>query len=177
MSSSVAEQTPLLWGLPPIVDARSRVLILGSFPSEASLRAREYYAHPRNNFWPIVTDLFGLSRRASYEERVAQLLHARIAVWDVIGRCMRMGSADQAITDAEPNDLMGWLAKHQGVRGIAFNGAKSEDTARKSVPSLFARQGVVAKRFPSTSPANASITLASKTQAWAQIKEWAEGDA
>jgi TDG/mug DNA glycosylase family protein len=124
-----------------------------------------------------MTDLFALSRSASYEEGVAQLLKARIAVWDVIGRCRRMGSADQAIRDAEPNDLMGWLAEHQGVRGIAFNGAKAEDTARKSVPSLFARHGVVARRLPSTSPANASINLASKVVAWKQIKEWAEDDA
>jgi hypoxanthine-DNA glycosylase len=177
MNSSVAEQTPLLWGLPPIVDARSRVLILGSFPSEASLRARKYYAHPRNNFWPIFEELFGIDRRGSYEERVAGLIENRIAVWDVIGSCRRMGSADQAIQDAQPNDLMGWLGEHQRVRGIAFNGTKAEDTARKSVPLLFTKQEVMARRFPSTSPANASISLVSKVAAWAQIKEWAHDDA
>ena len=177
MRSSVAERTPLLYGLPPIGDAGSRVLILGSFPSGASLRAQEYYAHPRNNFWRIMEDLFGIDRSGNYEERAAGLIEHRIAVWDVIGQCRREGSADQAIEDAAPNDLTGWLGEHQGVRGIAFNGAKAEDTTRRSVPSLFTWPGIAERRFPSTSPANASISLASKLAAWAQIKDWAEYDA
>jgi len=177
MRSSVAEQTPLLYGLRPIGDASSRVLILGSFPSTASLRAQEYYAHARNNFWPIVEDLFGIGRRGTYEERLTGLIENRIAVWDVIGQCRRQGSADQAIQDAEPNDLMGWLSAHAEVRGIAINGGKAEATARKRVPELFFMYEIRVRWFPSTSPANARITLASKTQAWAQISEWAAKDA
>ncbi len=177
MSSSVADAPARLCGLPPIADNRSRVLILGSFPSEASLRAQEYYAHPRNNFWPIVENLFGINRLASYQERTEKLLANRVAVWDVIRNCRRKGSADQAIQDAEANGLIEWVAEHQDIRGIAFNGGKAEATARRCEPQLFRRDGVEFKRLPSTSPANASITLASKVAAWAQIKEWAEDDA
>lgn len=177
MRSSVAEQTPLLRGLPPIANGGSQVLILGSFPSAASLAAREYYAHPRNNFWPIMESLFGLSRQASYASRTGKLLERRVAVWDVIGTCRRAGSADQAIQDAEPNDLATWLVEHREVRGIAFNGAKAEDTARKAMPELFSMEGVEFRRFPSTSPANAALSFASKAAAWTRIREWIADDA
>jgi hypoxanthine-DNA glycosylase len=101
----------------------------------------------------------------------------RVAVWDVIGRCRRAGSMDHAIQDAEANDILIWLAEHPAVRGIAFNGGKAEETALKSVPGLCASCDLVIRRMPSTSPANASIPIAAKIEAWSQIKEWAEKDA
>ena len=177
MSSSVVEASPRLYGLPPIADDRSRVLILGSFPSEASLRAQVYYAHPRNHFWPIMENLFGIDQLSSYPARTERLLESRVAVWDVIHSCRRRGSADQAIQEAEANGLIPWLDEHEDVLGVAFNGGKAEETAKRCLPELFRRRGVEFKRLPSTSPANASATLARKVEVWRQIKRWAESDA
>ena len=171
MRSSAAEAPPRLVGLPPIVDERSRVLILGSFPSEASLLAQEYYAYPRNQFWPIMEQLFGVDRLARYHARVAGLLENGIAVWDVIHRCTRKGSADSTIRSDEPNQLMELLDAHPLIGHVAFNGSKSEETAIRNVQGLF-EAGVICQRFPSTSPANASLSLAAKVASWTKLKDW-----
>ena len=171
MRSSAAEAPPRLVGLPPIVDERSRVLILGSFPSEASLLAQQYYAYPRNQFWQIMQQLFGVNRSAEYSTRVAGLLENRVAVWDVIHRCTRQGSADSTIRADESNELVELLDAHPLIRHIGFNGRKAEETAIKNVPQLF-DSGVVCQRFPSTSPANASLSLAAKVTSWARLKDW-----
>lgn len=176
MRSSAVDAPPRLRGLPPIIDERSRVLILGSFPSEASLRRGEYYAHPRNQFWPMMAALFGIKHVASYEERVEGLLGHRIAVWDVIRECAREGSADQAIRDPEPNALIGLLTEHGSIAHVAFNGTRAEDTARKTVPELFRMTDVLCRRMPSTSPAHAGMPFASKVGAWSSLREWTESD-
>jgi hypoxanthine-DNA glycosylase len=175
MRSSAAEAPPRLVGLPPIVDERSRVLILGSFPSEASLLAEQYYAYPRNQFWPIMRELFGVSPAAPYKTRIAGLLDNEIAVWDVIHRCSRRGSLDSAIKDEEPNALISLLRDHPPIRHVAFNGGKSEATARRAIPELF--EAVACLRMPSTSPANATLSLAAKVDAWRELKEWLGSDA
>ena len=176
MRSSATEAPPRLVGLPPIVDERSRVLILGSFPSEASLLAQQYYAYPRNQFWPIMQQLFGVDRSAEYTTRVARLLENRVAVWDVIHRCTRQGSADSTIRADEPNQLVELLGAHPKIRHVAFNGSKSEETAIKNVPELF-ESSVICQRFPSTSPANASLSLAAKVASWARLKDWLASNA
>ena len=176
MRLSAVDAPPRLHGLPPIIDERSRVLILGSFPSDASLRRGEYYAHPRNQFWPIMAELFGINHPASYEERVEGLLGHRIALWDVIRECAREGSADQAIRDLEANALIELLAEHQSIVRIAFNGTMAEDTARKTAPELFRTTGVLCQRMPSTSPAHAGMPFASKVGAWSRLREWTDRD-
>lgn len=88
---------PLLDGLPPVIDDRARVLILGSFPSVRSLAEGRYYANPRNAFWPIVAELFGFDCTATYSERLAALQSHNVALWDVVRSCRRAGSADAAI--------------------------------------------------------------------------------
>jgi hypoxanthine-DNA glycosylase len=162
----------LLTGLPPLIDERSRVLILGSFPSEESLRRQQYYAYSRNQFWPIMAALFHFDFRASYEHRVGALLDRRVAVWDVIHRCTRKGSADQAIQDDEPNVLLDLISKHPGISHIAFNGGRAAETARRRVPALLDLAGVTWHQMPSTSPAHAGRSFQEKLEAWSRIMDW-----
>ena len=84
---SVPESGGRLYGFPPAADANARVLILGSMPSEASLKAGAYYAHPRNRFWPVMGELLGFSAELPYAERIQALKDHRIALWDTIGSC------------------------------------------------------------------------------------------
>ena len=159
-------ETSELAGLAPIGDARARVLILGSFPGEASLRAVEYYGHPRNHFWRLVGGVIGESLHGlAYVERVERLVAHRVAVWDVIARCERQGSLDSAIRAEVANDLGGLLRRWTGIDTIAFNGGKSASYRRRvaALPEA-ARCTLVA--LPSSSPANATHSLAIKQAAW-----------
>jgi hypoxanthine-DNA glycosylase len=158
---------------PPIARATARVLILGSMPGEASLRANQYYAHPRNQFWPIAGDLFGFDPASPYEVRVARVRSADIALWDVLESCIRVSSLDSAIEprSAIPNDFAGFLAAHPQIRRICFNGAKAEALYIRLVrPQLAANPKVEHLRLPSTSPAHAALPLAAKLRAWQVIR-------
>lgn len=152
---------------PPIVGHEARVLVLGSMPGLASLAAQQYYAHPRNAFWPIMGELFGAAPQLPYAERVQRLLAARVAVWDVLGACVRPGSLDSDIQSEgmEVNDFGGFLARHPGIARIYFNGAKAEQLfVSLAMPLLPVELRL--KRLPSTSPANAGMRLAQKLEAW-----------
>jgi hypoxanthine-DNA glycosylase len=157
-----------LRGLPPLVAPGARLLVLGSFPSVASLQAQRYYAHPRNHFWPIVAALLGWPNldTMDYDKRVRAAQAAGLAVWDVYAGCERDGSLDSAIRDAEPNDLAALVAQLPSLRGIAHNGGESARAMR-----LTAQLGLPVWRLPSTSPANASWSLERKRQAWQAVFE------
>jgi hypoxanthine-DNA glycosylase len=153
----------------PISDAASRVLILGSMPGKASLRAGQYYAHPQNAFWKILGALFGFEPGVAYESRLAQLREHRIALWDVLQSCVRRTSLDSDIeeTTIVANRFSEFLQDHLEIRTICFNGAKAEACWRKHVLPRLAYTGEIAyHRLPSTSPANASIRYADKVAAW-----------
>jgi len=151
--------------LPPVVSPATRLLVLGSFPGVASLAAQQYYAHPRNHFWPIVTTLLAEDAVAvmsqGYAARCAWLLQQGIGLWDVYATCDRRGSLDSAIRDARTNDFGALRQRCPALRAIAHNGAESyrhaRHTAALSVPVL---------KLPSTSPANASWSLERKLTAW-----------
>lgn len=155
---------------PPLADTQARLLILGSMPGTASLQMQQYYAHPRNAFWPIMQALFGIDTALPYEQRCRLLNGKGIAVWDVLKSCTRPGSLDADI-DAEsmmPNDFAGFLAAHAGVRAICFNGTLAERTYRRRVlPYLPAPASrLPLRRLPSTSPANASYSFERKLALW-----------
>lgn len=169
---SAIELRPLLTGLPPLVEAHSRVLILGSFPSEMSLTRQEYYGNPQNHFWPIMEALLGISRLAPYAERTARLLAHGVAVWDVIARCSREGSGDDRIQQEVSNSLAGLLAEHPHIRYIAFNGGRAQATARALSPEILSIPGVESERLPSTSPRNARMRLTEKVAQWRRIMDW-----
>ena len=152
----------LLQGLPPVIARGTRLLVLGSFPGEASLRAGQYYAHPRNQFWPLLGALWGIDLAdRTYRERLAELRRRGLGLWDVYARCRRQGSLDSSIEDAEYNDLAGLRRRAPGLRVIAHNGGESARAMR------FTRAlGLPVLRLPSTSPANASWTFERKCVAW-----------
>lgn len=156
----------------PITSPAAHTLLLGSMPGAASLVAGEYYAHPRNLFWPFIEQLFGIPRHTPYAERVRQLNGRGIAVWDVLDTCERAGSLDAAIQPDSlvANDIAGFVAAHPGLRRIFFNGATAETLFRRHVlRTLPADHGLRLMRLPSTSPANASIPQDRKLAQWQAI--------
>ena len=158
-------------GFPPIAREDARVLVLGSLPSEASLRAREYYAHPRNAFWKIMHDIAGAS--GDYASRCSALQARGIAVWDVLGSSVRPGSLDAHIdlATAEPNDFESFFAGHGQVRLVCFNGRKAQEMFRRLVLPQLPHRHLEFALLPSTSPAHASLSLADKLDAWRGIIE------
>ena len=172
MRLSATSAGSVLVGLPPLIDERSRTLVLGSFPSKLSLQKQEYYGNPQNHFWQIMEALFRIQRQAPYAQRTAQLLEERVAVWDVIAECSREGSGDDAIMDATPNSVLTLLRDFPGIGRVAFNGGTALRTARLFVPDLFEWHDLECERLPSTSPRNARLPLAAKLEAWRRIKGW-----
>jgi hypoxanthine-DNA glycosylase len=156
-----AIDAPLL-GLPPMVDAGTRLIVLGSFPGVASLLAQQYYGHPRNHFWPILSALWNIDlKNTTYDQRLATARAHGLGIWDVYASCRREGSLDSAIEDAQLNDLAGLLTRAPGLRAIAHNGGESARAMRHT-----RALGLPVIRLPSTSPANASWSFERKLAAW-----------
>lgn len=157
-------------GFAPLARPDAETLVLGSLPGQESLRRREYYAQPRNAFWPIMGELIGADPKLPYAERVEKLLGRRIAVWDVCRSAFRAGSLDSAIVrdSIVVNDFGRFLDRHPKIRRVCFNGATAEDLyGRLVVPILDTEAaGLPRHRLPSTSPAHASLTFAEKRDAW-----------
>ena len=154
-----------LAGLAPIVSPVARLIVLGSFPGAASLAAQQYYAHPRNQFWPILSALWGVDLvDRSFAQRVAELERRGLAVWDVYASCRREGSLDSAIEDAVPNDLAGLRCSCPRLEAVAHNGGESA-RHRHITEAL----GLAVYRLPSTSPANASWSFERKLAAWRDV--------
>lgn len=156
---------------PPVCSPECRVLLLGSMPGVASLRARQYYAHPRNAFWPILYALWDQPiPDACYERRLAFALARRVAIWDVAQTCRREGSSDASIRDTVPNDFAALFAACPDIHTIFFNG--------RSAQTLFVRlametaSGRALRPLPSTSPAY-TISFDQKLAAWRTLRETA----
>ena len=153
-----------------LVTARSRVLILGSMPGQASLDRMCYYAHPRNAFWPIMGSLIGFAANDPYQRRCDALLAAGVALWDVMASCRRQRSLDTAIDEASivANDIAGLLARHPAISAIFFNGGKAEQSFRRHVAPTLDRDcaALPRHRLPSTSPAHAGLCPAAKREIW-----------
>lgn len=153
----------------PIADASSQVLILGSMPGKASLLAGEYYAHPRNAFWKIMSELFAIDAAAPYERRVTALRRRRIALWDVLASCTRATSLDADIeaSSIAANDFARFFRTHARIRSVCFNGARAEQLYRRHVlPGLTGARELQYQRLPSSSPAHAAMSHAAKVEAW-----------
>jgi TDG/mug DNA glycosylase family protein len=163
---------PRVRSFAPVFRADARVLVLGSMPGEASLAAAEYYAHPRNAFWPIMGALFGASPRVPYAERLQDLIAAGVALWDVIGTCARIGSLDSAIApdSVEANDFAALFAACPHISHVFFNGAAAEAAFRRHVRRRIALPGLRFTRLPSTSPAHAAPAFAAKLAAWQAVR-------
>jgi len=155
-----------LQGLGPVIDRSTRLVVLGSFPGVASLRAQQYYGHPRNHFWPILGAIWGIDLLAlTYERRLAAMLEHGLGLWDVYASCRREGSLDSAIVEPVLNDLASLACRAPGLRAIAHNGGESA-RSMKHTAELTRELGVEVLRLPSTSPANASWSFERKLAAW-----------
>ena len=155
----------MLQGLAPVIAPDARLVVLGSFPGAASLAAQQYYGHPRNALWRLLStlwdeDLVGLD----YAARLAALARRRVGLWDVYRRCEREGSLDSAIRTPEPNDLARLRELAPGLRAVAHNGAESARSRR-----LTEALGVDVHTLPSTSPANAAWSFERKLAAWRAV--------
>ena len=164
---------PVLQGLPPLLAANTRLVVLGSFPGVASLRAQQYYGHPQNQFWkimgtllsPHVADVLAMP----YAERAQWLLSQGVGLWDVYAACDREGSLDSHINNAQPNDLQSLRTRCPAMVAIAHNGAESFKYAK-----LTQALGLPVHRLPSTSPANASWSFDRKLVAWQSVLKLAD---
>jgi hypoxanthine-DNA glycosylase len=155
----------MLEGLAPVIAPDARLVVLGSFPGVASLAAQEYYGHPRNAFWRLLSALWGEDLVASdYAGRLAALRRRRIGLWDVYRACEREGSLDSAIRTPAPNDLARLRALAPGLRAVAHNGGESARARR-----LTAALGVDVHALPSSSPAHASWSFERKLAAWRAV--------
>lgn len=160
-----------LEGFQPVAGNSSKILILGTFPGEESLRQKQYYAHPRNLFWTIMAQICGAGRDLDYEDRLNILKNSNIALWDVLKTCSRQGSLDTNIRNGfyEVNDFKKFLAEH-GIKAIFFNGQKAGELFQR-IPATTLPELPVLAILPSTSPANARIPKDTKISRWLLIKE------
>lgn len=156
-----------LRGLRPEVASDARVLILGSFPGEASLAARAYYAHPRNHFWPLLASVLDEPLPAlPYPARLARIRAHGVGVWDTIVACTREGSLDSAIRDSVEGEISRMRTRAPGIRLVGFNGR----TAARA-EARWRGAGYATLVLPSSSPAY-TRSFAEKLAAWRAIAEF-----
>lgn len=153
--------------IPPLFDASSRILILGSFPSAKSREGLFFYHHPQNRFWKVLAGVLEEPVPGSIEEKKIFLLKHRIALWDVIASCTIEGSSDSTIKNVVPNDLSGILSAADISRIFCNGGASFQYYKKYQEP----RTGRAAVRLPSTSPANAAWSLDRLIREWAAIRD------
>ena len=157
--------TKQLHPIPPLFDAQSRVLILGSFPSVKSREARFFYGHRQNRFWRIMAALTNREVPQTVEEKTDLILTNHFALWDSIGSCTIVGSSDSSIKDVVANDLR-IITDHAPIERIYCNGNASFAAYRKYIEPILAREAFV---LPSSSPANAAWSLERLIEAWKVI--------
>ncbi|WP_338468505.1 DNA-deoxyinosine glycosylase [Novosphingobium sp. ZN18A2] len=154
----------------PHVSPRTRVLVLGSLPGEASLRQQRYYAHPSNRFWHLAGAVIGVDLPAlGYEARLRALDDAGIGLWDTIASARREGSLDTALREIEARPLADFVAALPQLRAVAFNGAASASIGRRQ---LGEPDGLTLVDLPSSSAANAAMPLAEKQARWDILRKF-----
>lgn len=153
----------------PVVGANTRLLILGSLPGDASLRAGQYYGHPQNAFWRLLGEVIGRDLAAlPYDDRLAALKAAGVGLWDVIASAERPGSLDAAIRQPEAADVRGLVTGLPELRAVAFNGGTA---ARLGRAVLAGATGAALIDLPSSSPAHAR-PFGEKAAAWSVLADW-----
>ncbi|QTC91649.1 DNA-deoxyinosine glycosylase [Brevundimonas goettingensis] len=158
----------------PVVDENTRLLVLGSLPGDASLKAAQYYAHPQNGFWRLIGVVIGRELHAlPYANRLEALRAAGVGLWDVIASAERPGSLDAAIRSPEAADLRGLIAGLPRIRAVAFNGATAAKGGRRVLGGI---EGLTLIDLPSSSPAH-TRPLSEKAESWAILKGFLPEDA
>lgn len=170
MSNLTSKNQPgtVLHEIEPVYDGKSRVLILGSFPSVKSREGRFFYHHPQNRFWKVTAAVLGCPTPETVEQKKEMLLSGHLAVWDVIASCTITGSSDSSIRGVVPNDIKRIL-NAADIRQIFCNGTASWQLYRKYLEPWTHRTAV---KLPSTSPANAAWSLERLVGEWLRIRDW-----
>lgn len=156
----------ILHPIPPVYDENSKILILGSFPSVKSREEGFFYGHPQNRFWRVLSAVFERPMPQTVEEKRQFLLSAHVALWDVIGSCDIVGSADSTIRNAVPNDMR-VILDAADIGAIYVNGKTSEKYYNKYLRARVGREAVC---LPSTSPANAAWSLERLIEVWRTVR-------
>jgi hypoxanthine-DNA glycosylase len=155
----------LLLGFPPVIDNTTHTLILGSFPGEASLNAKQYYAFPQNQFWHLLSNALGTDLvKLNYQDRLQQILAHGIGLWDVFEACVRQGSLDSAIKRGKMNDFKSLQVAYPNLKKLCFNGKTAGKLERE-----LNQMGFQTHQLPSSSPAYAQMRFEAKLPLWQQI--------
>ncbi len=150
----------------PVYDKNSKILILGSFPSQKSREQMLFYGHPQNRFWKVTSRVFSKEVPTTIERKRQFLLENGIAVWDVIASCDIIGSSDSSIKNVVANDL-GEILSVADIKQIFVNGKTAEKYYNKYIKSKLGRDAIC---LPSTSPANAAWSIDRLASEWSKIK-------
>ena len=164
-------------GFLPIIGPQPRVLVLGSLPGVKSVEKQQYYGHPQNAFWRIMSELFGTDRKAQYAERVEAVIRHHIAIWDVLAASVRPGSMDSAIveTTARPNNFARLFSEQPDISLVCFNGQTAARLFHRLVAPTLGK-GSNSRRYhvlPSTSSAYANMTFDEKLEHWRVVQDTA----
>ncbi|MCF2134647.1 MULTISPECIES: DNA-deoxyinosine glycosylase [Burkholderiaceae] len=156
----------MLQGFPPVIRPDTTILVLGSFPGEASLGAGQYYAHPRNQFWRLLGAVLNEPelQELAYDARLKRVLKHGIGIWDVLAACHREGSLDSAIRHAKPNDFASLRAHAPLLKKVCFNGKTAGRFA-----DVIGAAGYETLVLPSSSPAHAMLSFEQKLSCWREI--------
>ncbi len=155
----------ILHGLAPLVDNKTKVLILGSFPGPMSLEKQEYYANKQNEFWRIMADLLASGRLLSdYASKKLLLRESGVGVWDTVSSCERKGADDNNIRGAKPNDIGLLISQYPSICAVFFNGKRAFNDGKQTISV-----SIKVQYLPSTSPANRAIPYETKLKAWRAI--------
>lgn len=160
-----AEPERIIHPLAPIYDEHSRILMLGTMPSPASRAVAFYYGNPRNRFWQVLAALFNEPLAQTNEERTAQLLSHRIALWDVLASCTITGASDASISDEVPNDFSP-IFTTAPIQAVFCTGSKAAELYTRLCEP---KTNVPCTKLPSTSPANAAWKLDDLIEAYRVI--------
>lgn len=164
---------PRKHSFPPMVDAATRLLVLGSLPGERSLAEQRYYAHPQNQFWRLISPAAGRDLAAlDYPDRLAALNQARIGLWDVVASARRTGSTDAALRDVEGHDIAALAATLPDLRAIAFNGGTAFRTGSKQLGAAAGRYTIIA--LPSSSALH-TVGFERKLPEWQALRDVLSG--
>ncbi len=161
------EYTHVTHGFPPLFDAESRTLILGSMPSPKSREQAFYYGHPQNRFWRVLAAVFGAPEPKSIEEKRALALSNRLALWDSLIECDIRGASDTSIKNPVASDIP-WLLERTKITRVYTTGAAADRYYR--LYNLL-RTGIESVRLPSTSPANCAVSFESLVESYSVLKE------
>lgn len=154
----------------PVADKNSRLLILGSFPSVKSRENKFYYGHPKNRFWPMLAHILGCAVPVTTEEKKNMVLSHKIALWDTLASCEIHASSDASIKSAVPNDIPMLVGKY-GIRAVICNGKTSFKYYEKYFKKDERMAGISVAALPSTSPANAAVSMEMLVKAWGEAIE------